>query len=237
MDVDKVLEITPDISFYNNTIKYYVNRNDYGVSGILKLGKLWEPFMIDIFKTYIKENTYALDIGANIGAHTVVISKLFPNNKIIAFEPVKWEFNILEMNLKLNNIINCQTYNVGLGSKSHHMYTSDNVMRIEKSSNFGAFTLKERKESDLCEIVDIVTLDSYKLNNISFMKIDVETHEIEVLKGALETIKLCKPTMIIEIDPRFADKFFEFFDDNLSNIGYKYKLVSKHHDYLFTIDQ
>lgn len=232
--MEQVLTLTDKILIDNHNIYYYVNKNDTCISQWLLNGNIWESFMIEYFKRYIKENSNIIDIGANIGTHSIILSKLFPNCKVIAFEPIIWQYNILNKNIKINNITNCIAYNNGLGSKNFKMYANPEVMEIEQHHNFGAYPLKEKKENDICHEVDIIPLDSYNFKNISFMKIDVETHEIEVLKGSLETIKLCKPIIIIEVDPNLVQLFIDFVNIYILPLGYTYKKIS-HCDYLFEI--
>ncbi len=78
------------------------------------------------------------------------------------------------------------------------------------------------------ESVEMVTLDSFNLDNVSFIKIDVEGHEIEVLKGARATLERNKPVMVIEVYGR-SDK-----DDRLDfirSLGYDVTHISDE-DYL-----
>ena len=56
----------------------------------------------------------------------------------------------------------------------------------------------------------MVTLDSYPLNQLDWLKIDVEGCEDRVLRGAADTLKRCKPTVIVEshifLDPELTNK-------------------------------
>jgi hypothetical protein len=64
------------------------------------------------------------------------------------------------------------------------------------------------------------TLDSFKLTNVGFVKIDVEGHEEAVLHGGLETLKREKPNLMIEIEERHAPGSLERVTNFLSTIGY-----------------
>ena len=65
-------------------------------------------------------------------------------------------------------------------------------------------------------------LDDFNFNNhISFIKIDVEGHELEVLKGAKKTIKKFKPNMLIEIEERHSNKKEQTTIDYICSLGYK----------------
>ena len=64
-------------------------------------------------------------------------------------------------------------------------------------------------------------LDSIKLENkIGFIKIDVEGHELEVIEGALNTIKMNKPVLLIEIEERHSKRMVNESIKYIKNIGY-----------------
>ena len=68
----------------------FVNPNDQYISRSLMYSGQWEPHIVSIFNQYIKDGMVVIDIGANIGAHTLILSKLVGDSgKVIAFEPCK----------------------------------------------------------------------------------------------------------------------------------------------------
>ena len=79
------------------------------------------------------------------------------------------------------------------------------------------------------ETVQMISLDSLQLSDVSVMKIDVEGAEDRVIEGARETIQSCKPTIIIEIIP---GPNREATIKNLQNMGYTVTCISKDHDFL-----
>ncbi len=62
------------------------------------------------------------------------------------------------------------------------------------------------------QAVVVATLDSYQVTNVSFMKIDVEGHELEVLNGGRATIEATRPAILIEIKDRNLAEVHQFFD-------------------------
>jgi FkbM family methyltransferase len=185
------------------------NQIEYINSGIA------EPYSgnIEIVKNYIKNtkrnNTY-IDVGVNIGTHSIVFSKLFSN--IISFEPDYNNYNQSNDNIIINNISNITLYNNALGSifkkistKQHNNHSRGCIYTIDGGD------------------IDCITLDSLNLTNVDYIKIDVEGNELDVLKGAINTIKNNLP--IIEFEYNFlSEKLFNITYNEtkifLNNIGY-----------------
>ncbi len=172
----------------------------------------WEIFMFPYFKKYYRPNTNVIDIGGNVGTHTLLLSEIIsPKSTIYVFEPVFAD--IIEMNVKENHIENkVVIYNEGVGDKNEKMNIDifpRNCIRnfgkqsfIEKYRNleFNIFNQKTKKKCQpVSQKIQIVTLDSKKITNVSILKIDVEGMEIQVLEGAIETITREKPVIFIEI--------------------------------------
>jgi FkbM family methyltransferase len=218
-----------DHSFYG---PIHLIPKDIYISSIAMDGKgIWEPHMLEIFKKYIKPGTVAIDVGANIGLHSLAMSKNSPSI-VHAFEPQPQTFNLLKMNCSKNPRI--QLHNVCLSDMSKQLSMVD-VSNLENPG--GAHVESETQEE---EKVNCITLDSLNFINVSFIKIDVEGHEIEVIKGALGTITREKPVMIVEIiggmdvDNASSEIANDIKNrvDFIKSLGYKVTRVSIH-DYLF----
>ena len=188
--------------FYGN---FRVIKNDMGISQWIIKNYIWEQHILELICKYIKPDTTIIDIGANIGTHTIGIIKHLNkyNNsftKIVAFEPQPFIFDILQQNILYSNEqnIDCEIHSYGLSDKSQTIYM--NMPDYSIVENPGGYGLDFNDIPDLNKTkVEVKTLDSFCYTNVSFIKIDVEGHENEVLSGALETIQKCRPVMIIEI--------------------------------------
>ncbi|MBM3192353.1 MAG: FkbM family methyltransferase, partial [Chlamydiae bacterium] len=97
----------------------------------------------------------------------------------------------LIMNLQLNNCENVVPVHSALGSQTGTAY-----LEPERPNNQGYRCITSKRPT---EQVSLVTLDSFQLTSISCIKIDAESYELEVLKGAYNTIMNNKPVIIIEI--------------------------------------
>lgn len=152
-----------------------------------------------------------LDIGSNIGNHTLF---MFQNNLIqfaYCFEPVQDTFQILQKNIFLNKLQNkVKLFNVGVGETQGMAQISS-----YSKNNTGMSQLRISNDGN----IPIIAIDDIQFEqNISFVKIDVEGFELNVIKGMLETIKIHKPTLFIEI----RDHFFDDICRYLTPFGYEY---------------
>lgn len=207
--------------------KYVINPLDSIVSRPLKIGNYWESFLHKYFKQYSNKNLNCLDIGANIGTHTVILSELFKN--VYAFEPQKEVFEILKLNIKVNECKNVTPYNFGLGEKQKSADLG--FIDKNKSNNFGGVGIVEtdklKEGTQKGETIEIKTLDSLNLKDICFIKIDIEGYEYNALLGGEETIKKYRPTIIFEQHDSKSQLF-----GWLSELGYKIKKISILNDYI-----
>ena len=168
----------------------------------------------NIITTYVKEtkrNKTFLDIGGHIGTMAIPFSKVY--NKVCSFEPCTTNYSLLLENITLNNVNNIDTQNVAISDHKSKV----NVFRHDEH-NSGCYAIQD----DINGEVECVTLDSLGLTDIDFIKIDVQGSEMNVIRGALETIKRYKPLLMIEASNEkqdfVADK--DIIVEFLSGLGY-----------------
>ena len=173
-----------------------VNRNDrYVGQSLITYGELCEGEAA-LFRQLLKPGDVAIEAGANIGAHTVLLSNLVgESGQIIAYEPQRIVFQTLCANLALNQCLNVDARQQGLGERAGEMTLPVADPRV--MNNFGGLSLLA---SGSGEKVTIATIDSLKLSRCHLIKIDVEGMEIDVLSGAQNTIQRCRPILYLEND-------------------------------------
>ena len=138
---------------------------------------------------YIKDNhpvqKTIIDAGASLGNHTVYFANFLKYDSIHCFEPIPDIFKLLEINANYPNV---HLYNKALShiNETLHMYFN----RI----NTGASKVKSGGAVE----VEAITIDSLNLQDVTFIKIDVEDSEEYVVKGARETINRCHPLVMVE---------------------------------------
>lgn len=135
-----------------------------------------------------------LDIGANIGNHSLAFSPFFKN--VISLEPHPITFRLLEINTELVN--NVTAYNVGASNMRSSLKVAINKL------NQGATSIEVVTTVDTptvtFNLVPIDELDELDpIRPISFIKIDVEGHEVEAILGAENTIRKHSPVVAIEV--------------------------------------
>ena len=194
--------------------KIVVGRKYYEQENLDFICKNWNNGIIGA-----KIKDYAvLDIGANIGNHTLYFLNECDACFVHCFEPIEDTFNILNNNIKLNQLENrTRLYNMAIGRDVGNAL----VTRYNRS-NIGATTLTMSEKGE----IKVINIDSIKFGEkIGLVKIDVEGFEIEVLYGMLETLRKQMPYMMIEIlDVHFAEA-----SSLLKELGYQYKILDEKH--------
>ena len=180
----------------------------------------WEGHISKLLKSHARLNSVALDIGALIGTHSYALSDAVgPKGKVYTFEPQPWATHAINKTLKKNNAKNGVVKTVGVSDKTGKIHfcsdsTGGSTICTEKQKRLNSWD--ERYD------IDIVSIDSLKLNNVSVVKIDVEGHEINVLEGAIKTIKRNKPVMVIEVWTKKKGKY-DAFKKIMSKLNYNVK--------------
>jgi len=165
-----------------------------------------------------------IDVGANTGFYSL-LSASVSESKIYAFEPDPEIIPILLENISINDFSSkIDVSTIALSSKhgTSMLYIPDQSHGcVETSSSLN----KEFKESHSdCKPVAVETIDRIfspilrKKEKISLIKIDVEGHEAEVLRGAEKTIRRCRPVIFIEILPA-AD--IDYLNEFIRRFKYK----------------
>jgi FkbM family methyltransferase len=153
-----------------------------------------------LFQRSARGGSY-LEVGANIGTDTVLASEFFKVCHV--FEPSSQNVRLLRKNLELNGVSNFKIYPFAVGERG-----GEATLYLGEDRNVGGATLKPgNPESRRQEKVEIVTLDQAMpddVTDITYMHIDTEGHDIQVLKGASKLLARQKqrPVVRIEFAPR-----------------------------------
>ncbi|MDB5492725.1 MAG: SAM-dependent methyltransferase [Phenylobacterium sp.] len=137
-----------------------------------------------------------VEIGANIGVHTIPLARRCAPALLYAFEPQQRVFQVLCANLALNGIDNVLAYPEACGETQGEAVIPP--VDYDATFNFGGVSLQPAQAPG--QKVRVVTLDSLGLAACGLLKIDVEGFEPQVLRGAAETIARCRPVIYTEND-------------------------------------
>lgn len=171
-----------------------VNPNDIYIGGAFDLYGEFSEGEAAIFRQLIKPGFLVLDVGANIGSHTVVMAQaLEGKGQVIAFEPQRLSFQLLCANVALNNLTNVECRNEAVGATPGSIDVP--VLDPATRQNFGALDLRKGSKG---EAVPRTTIDDLDLGRCDFIKMDIEGMEIDALKGAEKTIRRLHPVLYVE---------------------------------------
>jgi FkbM family methyltransferase len=169
------------------------NRNDRFIGRSLDLYGEWAESEINLLARFIKPGATVLDVGANIGTHTVPFARMTgPGGSVIAFEPQRTSFHLLCANVALNCLTNVECLHQAVGAAEGSITVP--VLPPDEQRNFAAVALG----GDSGESVEMTTIDALELEACDLIKGDVEGMEAEVLKGARATIEAHRPLLYVE---------------------------------------
>ena len=221
----KLLKIGQTRSLYQTTdgYKFWLNNSGYIDKEIIKEG-VFEPKTTNAIKHLIRPGDVVLDVGANIGYYTVMLSKIVgPTGKIFAFEPTKHFGDVLKQNIHANNLENIEIVNVGLSNKTQKL-----SIDIGPSSA----TLHSPAEFDLIignEDISLITLNDFirlrKLEKIDLIKIDIDGHEPLFFEGGGGGLEKYSPVVIFEVSHlHYLQAGFTAWDfyDSVCAKGYRF---------------
>ncbi len=189
---------------------------DAGVGALLlRFGEYYEG-EVTLFERLVTPGMVVVEAGANIGAHTLPLAKLVGDKgRVLAFEPQRAVFQILNANLAMNAIGNVHAYHEGLGAQAGSLRVP--VMDYAEVNNVGGVALG----AEGGDVVAIKPLDDYNLERLDFLKIDVEGMEIDVLKGADKSIAAFRPILYVENDKIEEEGKSEALNSYILSLGYR----------------
>ena len=195
-----------NIEVTRSGIRWYLDLKEGIDFSIYILGG-FEPSTLRLYNKLVKSGDVVLDIGANIGSHTLPLARLVGDiGHVYAFEPTDFAINKLHNNLNLNtNLIKRVTV-------CQAMLVSNENILVEKElfSSWplvGDNKLHEKHKGQLMVTTGAraATLDNivkeYNITRIDFIKLDVDGFEYSVLSGGEKTLKKFKPTILMELAP------------------------------------
>ena len=203
----KYFSISNDIIYtLDDNLKINLNRNSRLTEYILFND--FEKEEIKFFYSYLKIGDTVLDVGANIGLHTLhAANAAGANGMVYAFEPVLDTYNLLLSNAALNDFKNIIPVNIGLSDAAEELcmnvstgYDAWNTLSDKNKLNGNASIF------DSTTVIHTQKLDEYlksmhiNQDKISLVKIDVEGWEKFVLLGGREFFMKANPVLMIEFD-------------------------------------
>jgi FkbM family methyltransferase len=166
----------------------------------------YEPFQSHLLIELGKISESFLDIGANAGYYSLVLSQANPKIQICAIEPNPEVFKFLQYNLRLNNCSSrVTTYNLGLSSIDR-----ESILFIPKFTGSGGGSLRplhSEEGSHSQTTVEVKQLDNLDVRKADLIKMDTEGSEYNILLGGGKTLRDNLPTICCELLRKWMGQF------------------------------
>jgi FkbM family methyltransferase len=195
----------PYVLLKMNDLLFNLHRGSF-ISDRLKNSGSYEPYITQLIEAFVRKGDTVFDVGANIGIHTLTLSKAVGDDgSVIAFEPVKYLFEELNLNLHLNSTSNVKIVNVACGEND-----KISEMNVFKKGDFDSGNNSLVENEHIISVspkrinkvnVKVINLDNFVQRHalsIDFIKMDIEGYEYYALRGMQKLIKQQTPAMIIE---------------------------------------
>jgi FkbM family methyltransferase len=167
-------------------ISFYEELRDYYAQCELET-KRW-------FVDHIRPDWWIFDVGANIGYYTILFGQLAPRGRVFAFEPTATAA-MLRANLQHNNVQNAEIHEIALGAATGER--SDRIYRLWGTDG-------EVKTYPFYKLDDFI--DRHGIERVDCIKIDVDSFDFEVLRGAEQTLLKRNPVIVVELNHALAKR-------------------------------
>lgn len=172
----------------------------------------FEPGTVRRYGKVVRAGSVVLDIGANIGAHTLPLAQLVgPQGRVFGFEPTIYAHSKLQANAALNPLLAPRIV-------AEQILLSDSVAEHRVTEITSSWQLRpsiaahalHRGETKTTAGARTTTLDAYVneagIEHIDLIKIDVDGNELSVLRGAAKILARDRPRIIFELAPYILEE-------------------------------
>ncbi|MBQ3379191.1 MAG: FkbM family methyltransferase [Clostridia bacterium] len=195
------------VSLKNLLITGY--EGDYILNTIERTQDFYEAYILSKWSPMLASPKCILDVGANLGNHTLFWAGFFPEARIISLEPFPDNYAFLKENVEQNKLSNVLPICAAAGEKPGFAH----VTHFEVD-NLGATTFQFSDSEEDGKTAEVKTLDSIakqlKLREIDLVKIDTEGFEVSVLKGMTAILEKDRPVLWVECGGTSVSTVLEF---------------------------
>tara|TARA_B100000780_G_scaffold190482_1_gene134091 strand:- start:1013 stop:1831 length:819 start_codon:yes stop_codon:yes gene_type:complete len=196
-------------------------------------GKFEYEIIKTISKHKLSKKPLFFDIGANIGVQTLQLSQNFKDSIVHSFEPTNFGFNKLKKNISLNSKMNKRIFlnqsfltnkKNNLPKKIYASWNLHNKKNVHKK-HYGSF--KTTSNANSVKLDDYITKN--KILKIDFIKLDVDGHELDVLKSGYKFLKKTKTPIIFEVAPYLYKEHGYAYGDLINlfrDLGYSFFYIT-----------
>jgi FkbM family methyltransferase len=212
----------PDKGIFSRRGILYELDLSQGIDFAIYLGGMFERSTAVALAKLIEPSSLVLDVGANIGAHTLHLANLVgPKGRVLAFEPTDFAFRKLRRNIDLNLSLTSRvdafryflTANDGAGVPKA-IYSSW-PLAVEAGLHAKHLGREMQTESAQARSLDSVLSESAD-RKVQLVKLDVDGFECEVLRGATSILRDARPIFVLELAPYVLEERGASLDQLLS---------------------
>ncbi len=156
-----------------------------------------EPHFKMISDLMLQESHNCLDLGANFGSHSLVMSDICKRGLIYAFEPQSVVFQCLTLNIHVNKIKNIRLFNLAVDEVTGRELGIEQIRTSSVKVNSGYSRILE---SSLSHKVLTISLDDMDLPKIDFVKMDIQGSELSAVKGMKRILHSDRPIIFFEVE-------------------------------------
>jgi len=197
------------VAFEGKTIQFHIDNPNDHIQSFHRRGQFYELRQLLSHRDLISMDSTVVDVGANIGNHTMFYAWHTYAKAVYPIEPNQRSMLMLDANIRANPPpranIDCKYLGVAAGSRKGAARSTE-----ISNNNLGAAKLLPVDVNDQGTI-PVIPLDSMEFDgSISFIKIDVEGMELAVLSGAENILKKHRPAVAIEIFDQNESDFWSW---------------------------
>jgi FkbM family methyltransferase len=174
------------------------NVHDQHIGRSLDLYGEWAESELELLGLFIKPGDVVIDVGANIGTHTVFFAqRVGATGQVHAFEPQRIVFQSLCANLALNGLLNVRAFHAAVAREPGTIAVPP-VAYAEPGNQGGVALATNATAAGEGERVPLMTLDGLGIDRCRLLKIDVEGMELDVLEGGRSLVAAGRPIVYVE---------------------------------------
>lgn len=206
--------------------RFFTDNEDDLISRYHVQGQFYEIEELEYLRMLIPPRSHILDIGANIGNHSVYFSTHCRAERVIPFEASPRAIALLRMNCKANRAKTFDLDQLGLAvSDGPGTVTFEHVQKDNLGSqSFTDIAPVQAADSAQTNTIRTIAIDSLNLDKLDFVKIDVEGMEMRVLDGMSDTVRRLRPGLFCEIQEPNRAAFFGWCRDYNYRIERTYQM-------------
>ncbi|MGL4395319.1 MAG: FkbM family methyltransferase [Hyphomicrobium sp.] len=200
-------------------IRFFVDQPNDAIQAHHAAGQFYEREELELIRSHVKAGASVLDIGANVGNHTVFFERVLGAKRVVPVEPCPRAVELLRLNALINGLTCTDMRYLGIALSNKAEF---GVLKQDATYNLGGTSIQAGGAGN----ITMLRGDSvFRAQAFDLIKIDVEGQETEVLEGLTMMLLESKPAIFIEV----WDKNRSRFDDLIRTLGYR--IVAEHRRY------